>query len=285
MKGGPTKLIMELGKCSYEEAKRVLGLYSEKELPPIIKTKKKEFKIEKEWELIKDGKEHPALIPFLKKRRFELDLVIREGCWIATEGRYKHRLIMPISFQGRVVAIQARDMTYRAKIPYLNSDSLLDYIYWIDEWAGGKLVITEGIFDSWRIGKGVSVALFSVNFTQNQIRQIVKLNVKEVLIAFDQDAKRKAIELKQELEPYFPVRILKIIEDPASMSGAHISRLIGKERDDVKLRKYSSESTGNSLHSHKDHKQGSNKIFKSVRLRRPVSRGILSLHESKGVLF
>ena len=227
-KGGYTKLIMKIRDIPYEQARKVVGYYRDGTSVHEPNTERKVvFEADPNWIPIKEGNEHPALRPFIKRRRFSLELVIQEGCWVASEGTYKHRLIMPITKQGKTVGVQGRDMTGKANVPYLNSPNIFDYIYWLDKWAGRKLVITEGIFDSWRVGKGVSIALFSVNFTPEQLRQIVRLHPSEVLIAFDQDAKRKAVQLKYGLEPYFKTRILNIVGDPADMDRSCLAKLIG----------------------------------------------------------
>jgi DNA primase len=261
-KGSFIKLVMTLNSCGYEEAKKLLHLYRDPSAKnPSPERRENELQVEKNWELIKNGKEHPVLLPFLKLRRFGLETVIREGCWVTQEGKYKHRLIMPIHYNGKLVAVQARDMTYKAQIPYLSSPNLLKQVYWIDCWAGGELVITEGIFDSWRVGRGKSIALFSVNYTKEQIRKILKLHPKEVMIAFDQDAKRKAIKLKAELEPYFPVRILNIRDDPANMTHSQLQNLIQRGEVNVKPESDTDSVTGSPSYSSENNQSRSYKIL------------------------
>ena len=184
------------------------------------------FKQEADWILVKTGREHPALSSFLKRRKFSLDIIKRERCWVTSHGEYKHRLIIPIYSKGNAVGVQGRAMTKNAALPYLNSPDIYDYIYWIDDWAGGEMVVCEGAFDSWRIGKGLSVSLFSTSFSKEQIRMIKEVNPRRVLIAFDQDARKKAVKLKIELEPFMPVRILNIVSDPAEMETKTLLELI-----------------------------------------------------------
>lgn len=117
-------------------------------------------------------------------------------------GDYKYRIIIPIFQEGKLVSFTSRDITGKAELKYRllpDKESLVprqNLVYNIDNVIDGKVVVVEGPFDTWRIGRG-SVSMLTIQFTKEQILSLVRKNVKRFFVLFDSEerAQAKAEEL------------------------------------------------------------------------------------------
>ncbi|MBW2030769.1 MAG: hypothetical protein JRJ31_17030 [Deltaproteobacteria bacterium] len=148
---------------------------------------------------------------YLERRGFDPDRLEREWGLLGTgpvallDGKdYKHRIIVPIRYQGKVVSFQGRDITGRSGIRYKacpRDRELVSHqrlLYGIDKAVGGRVVVTEGVTDVWRLGPG-AVATFGIAFTDRQITLLTRFD--RVFLLFDQEpqAQARAKKLRAEL--------------------------------------------------------------------------------------
>jgi len=119
-------------------------------------------------------------------------------------GHYKHRLLAPIYFEGRVVSFQCRKIHHKQHPPYLacaNKDEVIhhkDIVYGFDYAAPmNRCVVVEGITDVWRLGPG-AIATFGKKYTPEQLALIAN-NFKEVFVLMDSDADKEADILMDQL--------------------------------------------------------------------------------------
>lgn len=199
--GSVFKLIQEIDGCSFKETLKIIkefnsgGNY-------IPKEKQYQSKIKFPDNILK---EFPKTYKdFLISRRYDPDIVIKKYNLMATGfiGDFNHRIIIPVTMNGRILSYVGRDITGKANIPYKNSPdykSIKDpkyCLYNIDSVIQNKAIIVEGIFDSWRIGEG-AVATFGTQYTHEQLLYLK--NLKQVFVLYDADAKSKAERLAYDI--------------------------------------------------------------------------------------
>ena len=106
-------------------------------------------------------------------------------------GKYKHRVIAPIFYNGRLVSYQGRDITGRSELRYKACPQDLELIdhkrilYGIDLAESHKCILVEGITDAWRLGPG-AVATFGVKTKHSQILLLAE-RFSKVFVMFDDD--------------------------------------------------------------------------------------------------
>ena len=107
--------------------------------------------------------------------------------------RFKNRCVVPIFYKGKDVGFHARDLTGKAKLKYLNPENfdIKDYVFNYDSCVGAdELFILEGAFNCmsmWEKGFKTTVATFGVSFTSTQVKRIIDLNAKKIILCFDRD--------------------------------------------------------------------------------------------------
>ena len=165
---------------------------------------------------------------YLLDRNFDADyLVSRYGILgVGPVGFYKHRIIIPIKVDGQTVSFQTRDITGLAKAKYLpckKEDEIIPFkncLYELDS-CQNKIVIVEGIFDAWRLGNG-AVCTFGIQFTERQIKLIVKRKPKKVFVLYDNEiqAQRQAQKLANSLNCFVSTEIINLnkVKDPGDLS-------------------------------------------------------------------
>ena len=143
-------------------------------------------------------------------------------------GDYKLRLYIPVFLHGRIVTYTTRDVTNRARIPYIHCPEensavpIKHTLYNIDS-VQDTAIVCEGVTDVWRIGLG-AVATFGVNLTVQQIKKLSK--IKRIFILFDNDAKKQAEKLALTLCAFTETEILDLPSgDPADMPQGDIDML------------------------------------------------------------
>ena len=186
---------------------------------------------------------------YLIKRKFDADYLEQKWGLMGTgpnaplkdpdlwkEGQryinFRHRIIIPIRWNGKVVSFTSRDITGKAKLRYINCPARLSIIdpkkiiYGIPEEWGDAGICVEGPFDVWRFGPK-AFATLGIQFTLEQVHKISNI-FKKVAVIYDNDreaqsqARKLASELKFRGVESFVVRIK---DDPASLTQ--------KEADDI----------------------------------------------------
>lgn len=165
---------------------------------------------------------------YLKKRNFNPNQLEKEWRILGTEylGNYKFRIVIPIYFNGNLVSYQARDITGESGLRYKacsKNNEILHHkhlLYGLDKIKSDKIIVCEGIFDCWRLGKG-AVATFGIEYTTKQLL-LLAAGFSKIFILFDSEfqAQKQADKLASELVGLGrDVEILDIEKgDPADLS-------------------------------------------------------------------
>jgi len=163
---------------------------------------------------------------FLQRRRLSLDFCADMGVRIGLTGKLTNRFLMPVFEDGKVVAYQGRDMSESSDMKYYSSDNMSLYLYGYDDVRREeKIVIVEGIFDSWRVDN--SVATFGTNISSTQLKKLFDLRPAEIVLAWDigedgSDAYWVAYKKMKELSDLFGCGVVSMLTLP-----------VGKDPDDL----------------------------------------------------
>lgn len=171
-------------------------------------------------------------LKYLEKRNFNPEIAIKtyDLYSVGPIGDFKHRIIIPIYMNKRIVAYVGRDTTEQAEIPYKNSPEefsikpVKSCLYNIDSVYRNTAIIVEGIFDSWRIGDG-AIATFGTQYTHEQIRLLKGLA--RVFVMYDSDALNQAKRLAHDVSAIVPyVEVVALSEgDPDNLSAGDVQAL------------------------------------------------------------
>ena len=245
-RGGPVKLIMHLERLDYQEARAKAERFSTAEAQ-VVEEERGEPVLE-EIEMPKGlvafanagiGSQYSAPLEFLYRRGFGIRTVHSWGLryaplWTYEDMVYKRRLFIPVYFQQRLVAFQARDITGRQKPKYVTSPLAEDAalpLYNCDRVSPELVVLCEGVTDVWAVGREHGSCLFGKVLRPFQ-RDILTgvVGAKRVLVALDGDAYGDAEKIAMDLSALVPdVDLLELPygEDPASLGHQEIWRRIG----------------------------------------------------------
>ena len=146
---------------------------------------------------------------------------------------FRHRIIIPITWEGRVVSFQARDFTNKSTLRYVTCPKERELVHHKnilygnpDKW-GDTIIIVEGVTDVWRLG-GRSCATFGISYKMEQVREISN-RFKRVFILFDDEpqAQAQARKLSAELEfRKVDTEIIQITGDPGGMKDDDAQHLL-----------------------------------------------------------
>lgn len=138
-------------------------------------------------------------------------------------GKFKYRIMIPYFMNNKLVTYSGRDYSGVQEPKYLHLDressimSCKDVLYNLNNCNDQSIIITEGVFDSWKLGTG-SIALSGKSLSTNQWKQLQKFQ--RIFIALDQDADIEANNIAQQIESEFnDVFIISLsTKDPDSLS-------------------------------------------------------------------
>jgi DNA primase len=147
---------------------------------------------------------------------------------------YKHRIIIPVYQQNKLVAFQGRDITGRQRIKYLSSPlengaAINNGIYNIDRVDPALVIVTEGILDTWAVGKNNGVCLFGKKIYPQQLKTLYNFNLKCVKVMLDGEAQEEARNIAMDIRTFVPdvdVVELPYNEDPASLGNRELWRIL-----------------------------------------------------------
>lgn len=160
----------------------------------------------------------PALMPqhrrYLEGRGFDPDLIIAEWGVSATgpvsrlDGvDYRHRLLVPIAWEGREVSFQARDHTGRSDRKYMACPSERERVHHKDiiychprALERRRILLVEGVTDVWRLGD-CAAAVFGIAYRREQVAVLARLfdRVTTVFDGGEEQARRQARHLRMQL--------------------------------------------------------------------------------------
>lgn len=164
---------------------------------------------------------------YLQNRNFNPDKI--EEIWkiqaTGPVGNYKHRIIIPIFFNKKLVSYQGRDITNKSSMKYkacpqdLEAREHKTCLYGLDEVQGDSVVVVEGVTDVWRLGIG-AVATFGIEYKHDQIPLLKRF--KNIFILFDSEPQAQEQARLLSITLYSPERHIEILElsegDPGEMN-------------------------------------------------------------------
>lgn len=177
---------------------------------------------------------------YLEKRNFDPDKLIQEWDLMGTgvsakldEINYKHRIVIPFVWNGKVVSFDSRDITNKSQNKYMacpDSRELIGHkqiLYGRQEKWGETGICVEGPSDVWRLGYN-AFATSGIKYTAKQMRIMAK-TFKRVVVVFDNEhqAIAQADKLKADLQ-FRGVDVIRInIEgDPGALEQSEADYLV-----------------------------------------------------------
>jgi DNA primase len=200
--GHVVKLIRKLEGCTFLKAQRIFDSFQHEDF----------FEEEIRKDVIKTSlpKECSSKFPknylnYLKKRRFDPNYLITKYNLKCCHniGKYKFRIIIPFYFNDQLVTFSSLDITGKQEIKYKHQPKeeaiipVKGSLFNIDS-CKNKMVLVEGITDVWRIGDETT-AIIGKQITSEQINQIVRKDIKKVLVILDSDAVEQGEKMAKQL--------------------------------------------------------------------------------------
>jgi DNA primase len=201
------QLIAALLGVSYKEAKEIIKEYSSDDLNYSYTSEKK--RQNKSVSLPKGtGELQQIHINYLLQRNYDPEEIKKVWGIKGTGpiGEYNFRIIIPITFENKLVSYQGRDVTERSSLRYMackpEEEVVLhkNILYGLENIKDRKGIIVEGAFDVWRIGEG-ALATFGTSYRNRQITCIKKY-LDQAFLLFDPgdiEAQKKAKGLARSL--------------------------------------------------------------------------------------
>jgi len=181
----------------------------------------------------------PNMIPALRsdakdyilKRGFDKSDVVKYKLGYCKEGRFAHRVIIPIEVLDELKGFVARSIN-DATPKYLYSKGLRKanvlFSFRPQLLRYPVLVLVEGALDAMRVGD-LAVALLGSYLSNGQRELLLKYLSRDarVVVMLDSDAKSKAMAIAEKLFSYFDTRIVLLYKgDPCDFSKKELHRAI-----------------------------------------------------------
>jgi DNA primase len=236
-KGTVIKLIMTIDRCSLPNALRTVEkfsysrVYSDKKPTHISQMTARPVHVQ--LPVVAKNQLDDAHRKFLIRRKFDPDFIFQEYRLLSNGpiGDYALRLIIPFYQRRRLVTFTTRDITDKAKIPYVHCPKKLsiyhpkDTLYNLDK-AEDEVIVVEGVTDVWRIGNG-AVATCGDKWTAKQAKLLSKFKRVFVLFDTEEEAQQNALSLANDVSAF--VNEVEVLEfgstDPADLSEADVKHL------------------------------------------------------------
>lgn len=177
---------------------------------------------------------------YLLSRNLTPTQIERYGIGYAMWGKYRGRVIVPITHRGRVVSFVARAYVSGLTPKVLNPSAEeasppSHYLFNLDQALFyPKVVLVEGVFDALTTGivdgEYCAVATFGKQLTNRQLAQLCEAGFKEVVFAWDtRDAVPQILTFARALLPFFRsvrVAFLPGEEDPNSLGHERMAECV-----------------------------------------------------------
>lgn len=162
-------------------------------------------------------------IDYLEKRGFDAGRLVSEWGLLSTgpisvldKIDYKNRIVIPIDWDGRTVSFQGRSIgkaepRYKACPQDRELIQHQTILYGRQAMWGKTGICVEGVTDVWRLGPNAAFAVFGIEFSLSQIRQIAT-SFDRVIVLFDDDPQAQVQAKKLAAALRFSYRIDVSIE-------------------------------------------------------------------------
>lgn len=175
----------------------------------------------------KDQYNFKMAVQYLCKRNINAEKAKKYNLKFCPSGPFHHRIIIPVYKDKKLVNYIGR--TYgKSEQRYKNCYTkdcnirLRDTLYNIDNFAGDKIRLVEGVFDAMEMDDHSTLAIFKSKLSINHTRLIIGLKAKELSIVLDPDAYAKAITIAENLSPFF--KKVCVIKLPDNMDVSELGR-------------------------------------------------------------
>ena len=240
LKGTIIKLIMKIDSCSFASSLRIVRKFSHISTLADSRSQGPEqltaAPSRVELPSLSENKLLQLHSNYLLKRDFDPYFIFKKYKLRSNGplGNFNLRLIIPFYERKRLVTYTTRDVTDKAKTPYVHcskSESILNpkqTLYNIDTVEDTALIV-EGVTDVWRMGDG-AVATMGDKWTPKQLRLLKHLKRCFILYDTEEEAQENAEKLGYNLSITVPdVHVLGLeYGDPADISPDDV-RSIRKE--------------------------------------------------------
>lgn len=220
--------IIDLRASVYEddpyEADEVELAEPEPEPPPVIE-------IPAEFHVLANNKSIVAR-PYMKYAltRMTEDQIERYGVGYCATGRYAERIVVPVTYTGRLVTFVARAIRRDSwkKVDTPPDNEQYSYLFNLERvWGRKRIIITEGVFDALALDDQ-AVATFGKKVTDTQTILLLNAGCTELVIAWDADAQMDIwnayLRLSQRFDRVVAIELPEG-EDPASLGREEMLRL------------------------------------------------------------
>lgn len=142
---------------------------------------------------------------YLKSRGFDCEEV--EKIWglkgTLEDSDLPWRVIIPITFQGKMVSYTSRDITDKSKMKAItceNEKEVIhhkDIVFGFDQVNSNTVIVTEGPFDAMKLGPG-AVCTFGIKYSEEQIELLGAF--KNIFIVFDSKIDKNGNETEEQAQ-------------------------------------------------------------------------------------
>lgn len=183
---------------------------------------------------------HSAHKKYLYNRGFNWKTI--ENIWkikgIGLSSKLAWRIFIPIIYHSKAVSWTTRSISDSPKITrYISAKTSEEAIphrelLYGEDFAGLSIIVTEGIFDVWRIGQG-AVCTFGSECSPKQLKRIAKYPIRAICFDNEPEAQKKAKQLSDNLS-VLPGKTYNVVldsKDPAEETKQNIKALRKKFLD------------------------------------------------------
>jgi len=235
-KGSVIELVRYHQRCSYASAENVLSQFSRASSRAIAFEEESQAKAKATASVLLPSECEKSILPlhqeFLVRRGFEPHEIYKKynlSC-VDKFGKWKFRLIIPITMHGQLVAFTSRDVTGLSDNPYRHASNVecvipvKSCLYNMDT-VKDTVIIAEGPLDVWNLGDA-SVCTFGTKYTRSQVKLLAS-KCKRAFVLFDSDAITEASLLAYDLSAHIEhVEIMELDSgDPADMTQQDVRAL------------------------------------------------------------
>ena len=165
--------------------------------------------------LVLGSKRHNEALEYLSNRGFGERTIDKYNLGCALSGSYRNRIIIPITFNGKLVAFTGRrfagssENRYKNSPMFMSSVRIRNLLYNYDSAKNYKhAYLLEGPPDIWQMGDD-SMGVFRSALSPYQRRLILGLHLESITIIFDPFATNRAYAAAVDLSPF--IRKIKVV--------------------------------------------------------------------------